>query len=305
VLKQVDGIAHHAGSFAMLARTHGQPATPTTLGKEFAVFSSRLKRQIQNIDNVQILAKFNGATGTYAADNMAYPDIDWPKQMQKFVELEGLEFNPLTTQIEPHDWIARLCNELALAGAIMTDLSRDCWQYISMGYLKQIPDTDEVSSSTMPHKVNPIAFEKAEANFGVANALLRHLSEKLPISRLQRDLSDSSSLRSLSEALGHFLVATKSLSNGLSKVTADEGAMLSDLENEWAILMEAVQTIMRKNGIADAYDQMKKFSRDKKVTKEDIHSLIEGLDIDPADKKRLMALTPATYIGLAAGLAKH
>ncbi len=291
-------------SMPMLAKTHGQPATPTTLGKELAVFYSRITMQIELIHKVTIYGKFNGATGTYAADFVAYPDIGWPRQMSLFVKNLGLDFNPLTTQIEPHDWIARLCNELSLSGTIMIDLSRDCWQYISLGYLTQRVVAGEVGSSTMPHKVNPIDFENAEANFGVANALLRHLSEKLPISRLQRDLSDSSALRSLSEALGHYLLALGSLKKGLSKVTGNEVRMRQDLKYEWAVLTEAIQTILRKNGVVDAYDQMKKLSRGKEINEKDIHELIATLDIDPEDKKRLLALTPSTYIGLAATLAQ-
>lgn len=288
----------------MLSHTHGQPASPTTFGKEIAVFAHRINTQIDNIASVPILAKFNGATGTFGADIMAYPDINWPKVMKSFIETLGLEYNPLTTQIEPHDWIARLNNEFALSGTIATDLCRDFWAYISMGYLKQTVVQGQVGSSTMPHKVNPIDFENAESNFGLAIALLRHLSEKLPISRLQRDLSDSSALRSLSTAYGHFYVALQSLQRGLSKVYADSEQMTADLENEWAVLTEAVQTIMRKNGISDAYNQMKDMSRGKSLTPEALRDFVQGLDIDDTDKQTLLNLTPASYTGLASNLAK-
>ena len=289
----------------MLSRTHGQPATPTTFGKEVAVFAHRMGTQLDNTASVPVLAKFNGATGTFGADEVAYPEIDWQDTMKVFIETLGLEYNPLTTQIESHDWIARLNNEFALSGTIATDLCRDFWQYISVGYLKQTIKSGEVGSSTMPHKVNPIDFENAEANFGIANALLRHLSEKLPISRLQRDLSDSSALRSLSTAYGHYYLALQSLAKGLSKVYADSEQMLKELDNEWALLTEAVQTIMRKNGIPDAYNQMKDLSRGKPLDKETLHAFIQGLDIDDKDKQALLDLTPQTYIGLASNLAKN
>ena len=288
----------------MLSRTHGQPASPTTFGKEVAVFARRLSTQIENIKNVPVLAKFNGATGTFGADFVAYPDIDWPTVMKSFIESLGLEYNPLTTQTEPHDWIARLNNEFALSASIATDLCRDFWAYISMGYLKQIVDPSQVGSSTMPHKVNPIDFENAESNFGLANALLRHLSEKLPISRLQRDLSDSSALRSLSTAYGHYYLALDSLELGLSKVYADSEQMIVDLKNEWSVLTEAVQTIMRKNGISDAYNQMKDLSRGNPLSKEALQGFIQSLDIDNNDKQTLLNLSPENYTGLASILAK-
>jgi len=304
VQKKLSKLSSKESESVMISRTHGQAATTTTLGKELAVFSARLSNQLGRIQEVTVLGKFNGATGTYAADLAAYPNIDWPKQMQEFVESLGLVFNPLTTQIEPHDWIARLNNEQALANTICIDLARDCWQYISDGYMTQKVINGEVGSSTMPHKVNPIDFENAEANFGVANALLNHLSAKLPISRLQRDLSDSSALRSLSEAYGHTLVAIKSLERGLSKIKGNPAKMKADLDNQWALLTEAIQTVMRKNGIDDAYNQMKSLSRGKRITKVDIHTFIKFLKIDKDDKKRLLNLTPSTYIGLAKTLSE-
>ena len=299
LLESLNVMGNKYSEFAMIARTHGQPATPTTFGKEMAVFGSRLSRQIKHIDNVEILAKFSGATGTYAADVIAYPDVNWPEVMSGFITSLGLAYNPITTQIEPHDWIARLNNELSLSATILTDLCRDMWQYISVGYVKQIAVDGEVGSSTMPHKVNPIDFENAEANFGVANALFNHLSSKLPISRLQRDLSDSSALRSLSEAYGHYLLALKSLQKGLSKIEADQTKMLDDLKDQWELLTEAIQTVMRKNGIPDAYNQMKQISRDKTITKEQLHDFIKNLEIDNNDKQRLLDLSPVKYTGLS------
>ncbi len=299
IVESLNDMGNKYSDFAMLARTHGQPATPTTFGKEMAVFGSRLTRQVKNIENVEILAKFSGATGTYAADVVAYPDVNWPDVMNDFITSLGLVYNPITTQIEPHDWIARLNNELGLSGTILTDLCRDMWQYISVGYIKQIAVTGEVGSSTMPHKINPIDFENAESNFGLANALFNHLSVKLPISRLQRDLSDSSALRSLSEAYGHFLLALKSLQKGLSKVEANPEKMLKDLNDQWELLTEAVQTVMRKNGISDAYDQMKQLSRGKQISKEVLHEFINKLAINDDDKSRLLKLTSSSYIGLA------
>ncbi len=281
----------------MMSHTHGQPATPTTLGKEVAVFERRVNMQIENIASLVIFGKCNGATGTYAADTIAYPEIDWPREMENFVESLGLVYNPLTTQIDSHDWLARLNNDLSLTGTILIGLSRDFWQYISMGYLTQKIVAGEVGSSTMPHKVNPIDFENAEANFGIANALFDHLSSKLPISRLQRDLSDSSAMRSLSEAYGHLLLALKSLQKGLTKVSGNPKKMEAELDDQWALLTEAVQTVMRKNGIVDAYDQMKSISRGKTITKDDLHKFINTLEINASEKQRLLELTPSTYIG--------
>lgn len=283
----------------MLAHTHGQPATPTTLNKELSVFTHRLSAQKLNIQLVAITAKCNGATGTMAADMIAYPAIDWQTEMQKFVTSLGLEYTATTTQIEPHDWIARLSNENALFNTISIDLCRDIWQYISMGYLKQRVVSGEVGSSTMPHKVNPIHFENAEANFGLANALFRHFAEKLPISRLQRDLSDSSVLRAQSEAYGHMLVALTSLRRGLQKIEPDAAVMSRELDAHWELLTEAVQTVMRKHGIADAYEQMKQLSRGQKITKESLHEAVQQLAIPDDDKQRLLALTPQTYVGNA------
>jgi adenylosuccinate lyase len=303
VTNRLKDLSQSEKNSVMLARTHGQSATPTTMGKEFAVYYNRTILQLNYIKNVNILAKFSGATGTYAADLIAFPNIDWQNEMKQFVESFGLEFNPVTTQIEPHDWLARLCNEMRLEATILIGLARDCWQYISAGYLAQTVKVDEVGSSTMPHKVNPIDFENAEANLGLACALLSHMSDKLPISRLQRDLSDSSVMRAISEAFGHYLLAVKSLEKGLLKVSGNTDAMSADIVNEWALLTEAIQTIMRKNGIADAYEQMKQISRGKQISEIEIKQFIDGLDIDDDDKNRLRELTPTSYIGLAPQLA--
>lgn len=297
VLNKLNDLANESRSMAMVARTHGQLASPTTFGKEVAVFVHRLKRQIDHIQHQKIYAKFSGATGTLAADKIAYPEIDWNKTMAEFIEQFGIMYNPVTTQIEPHDWIARLSNELALANTILIDLCRDFWQYISLGYINQKTIDNEVGSSTMPHKVNPIDFENAEANFGISNALLRHFAEKLPISRMQRDLSDSSVMRAHSEAYGHMLIALKSIKAGLAKIAPNPDAMSADLRDRWELLTEPIQTVMRKNGISDAYDQMKALSRGKSITAEDLHSFISALAISDEDKSVLLNLTPESYIG--------
>ena len=297
--------AHDYADIPMLAKTHGQPATPTTLGKEMAVFVERLSTVVQEIAGVAIRGKFNGASGTYGADVFAYPELNWTALSDDFVR--GLGFVPsnATTQIEPHDYMARYFNELALANTIMTDLARDMWAYISNGVFKQGVTKGEVGSSTMPHKVNPIDFENAEANFGLANALAVHLSGKLPISRLQRDLTDSSSQRSIGEVLGHTLVAQKSLLKGLGKVSPNQEAITLDLNGEWSILAEPLQTIMRKHKVSGAYDIIKEASRGQAFTEETYKNIVNGLDIPEDDKERLLALTPDTYIGLASQIAKN
>ncbi|MCA9346737.1 adenylosuccinate lyase [Candidatus Saccharibacteria bacterium] len=286
-------------SIPMLARTHGQPASPTTVGKEFMVFSSRLSRQLERLKSTPIQAKFSGATGTYAADIIAYPEIDWPTVMKDFITGLGLEYSDITTQIEPHDWIVDISNTLSHINSILIDCSRDIWEYISLGYLKLKIVDKEVGSSTMPHKVNPIDFENAEANLGLANALFNHYAYKLPISRLQRDLSDSSVMRTFSESFGHMTVALKSLQYGLNKIVPDKIRIADDLDDHWELLTEAVQTVMRKNGIDNAYEQMKDFSRGKEITKENLQEFINNLDIDDDDKQRLLELTPASYIGFS------
>jgi adenylosuccinate lyase len=296
-----------AGLYAevpMLAHTHGQPAVPTTLGKEMAVFAKRLEASTRNLGSVTICGKFNGASGNFNADMIAYPDVNWPVIMEYFVNTLGFEFNGVTTQIEPHDWIVRFGNELTLSNSILTDLSRDMWAYISMKYLTQKVVKEDDGSSAMPQKVNPINFEKGESNCDSANNILQGLARKLPISRLQRDLSDSSSLRTIGNAFGHSVVAHREILKGLGKVYANELKMAEDLNEEWAILTEPVQTVMRKHGIAEAYDLMKEFARGKTVTRESYIELIEAIDgIAGEDHERLLNLTPENYLGDAANIA--
>jgi adenylosuccinate lyase len=303
VSAQLNTAANEYAAIPMLARTHGQPATPTTLGKEIRVFQQRLERGISRLEQVTMLAKFNGATGNYNALAIVYPEIDWPVTTAKLVEAFGFSQNELTTQIESHDWLAAYCSELALINTILTDLSRDIWLYISFGYFSQELKKDEVGSSTMPHKINPINFENAEANFGVSSALLTYLASKLPISRLQRDLSDSASLRSLSEAFGHCYIGLQSLLTGLSKIKADPQIIATDLEAEWSVLAEAVQTIMRRYGTENAYDKIKQATRGKALDHDSYITLVESLDLPATDKQFLLNLTPQTYVGYASRLA--
>src|SRR5262245_49101051 len=278
----------------MLSRTHGQAATPTTLGKEMANFAHRLERARSRIAAVTAMGKINGAVGNYNAHLMAYPDFDWERFCRRFVERLGLEFNAYTTQIEPHDWLAELLDAYARANSILLDLDRDLWGYISLGYFRQKVKAGEVGSSTMPHKVNPIDFENSEGNIGIANALLRHLSEKLPVSRWQRDLSDSTAQRNLGTALGHTLLAYAACLRGIGNLDAN-----------WEVLTEAVQQVMRRHGIADAYDKLKEISRGKRLDGRQLAAFVKSLPIPPEAKKRLLALTPAKYTGLAAELAKR
>jgi adenylosuccinate lyase len=289
----------------MLSRTHGQPASPTTLGKEIANVVARLKRARARIEAVPLLAKMNGATGNYHAHTVAYPKFDWEKFCARFVEGQGLQFNPYTTQIEPHDCIAELFDAYAAANIILLDLDRDVWGYISLGYFRQRLKKGEVGSSTMPHKVNPIDFENSEGNIGVANALLRHLADKLPVSRWQRDLSDSTALRNTGNALGHTLLAYGALLRGLGKLEADPRRMAEDLDANWEVLTEAVQQVMRRHGVAGAYEKLKALSRGQRLDRKQLAAFIRTLPIPAAEKQRLAALTPATYTGLAARLAKR
>jgi len=289
----------------MLSRTHGQAATPTTLGKEIANFAHRLARARDRIAAVAVLGKINGAVGNYNAHVMAYPDFDWEKFCRRFVEKLGLEFNAYTTQIEPHDWLAELLDAYARANSVLLDLDRDLWGYISLGYFKQKVKAGEVGSSTMPHKVNPIDFENSEGNIGIANALLRHLAEKLPVSRWQRDLSDSTAQRNVGTALGHTLLAYAACLRGLAKLEADPARLAADLESNWEVLAEAVQQVMRRHGVPDAYDKLKAISRGRRLERRELADFVKKLPIPPEAKKRLLALTPATYTGLAAELAKR
>jgi len=298
-------LARRHAAVPMLARTHGQPATPTTLGKEMANFAHRLARAKERIAAVPILGKMNGAVGNYNAHVVAYPDFDWERFGRRFVEGLGLEFNAYTTQIEPHDWLAELLDAYARANTVLLDLDRDVWGYISLGYFAQKVKAGEVGSSTMPHKVNPIDFENSEGNIGLANALLRHLADKLPVSRWQRDLSDSTASRNIGTALGHTLLAYAAAERGLAKLEVDSGRLAADLEANWEVLAEAVQQVMRRHGIADAYDQLKALTRGKRLERGALAEFVRALPIPPEAKRRLLALTPARYTGLAAELARR
>ena len=304
LLAAVRALAHKHAGMPMLSRTHGQPASPTTLGKEMANFAARLARARTRIARVAILGKINGAVGNYNAHIAAYPGVDWPRFSRRFVERLGLEFNPYTTQIEPHDWIAELFDAYAGANTVLLDLDRDLWGYISLGYFRQRLKSGEVGSSTMPHKVNPIDFENSEGNAGVANALLRHLADKLPVSRWQRDLSDSTALRNAGAALGHTLLAYASCLRGLAKLEADRSRLAEDLEANWEVLGEAVQQVMRRHGVPEAYEKLKALTRGKRLGRRELAAFVKTLPIPPEARKRLLALTPGTYTGLASKLAK-
>ncbi|MEO1643952.1 MAG: adenylosuccinate lyase [Chloroflexota bacterium] len=287
----------------MLSRTHGQPASPTTLGKELAVFVHRWQRQLRQLDNQEFLGKFNGAVGAFNAHVAAYPDADWETIARVFVESFGLTYNPLTTQIETHDALAETFHAMMRFNTITLDFCRDMWTYISMGYFKQQAVEGEVGSSTMPHKVNPIDFENAEANVGISNSIMGHLAEKLSVSRLQRDLSDSSALRNIGVGIAHSYIALQSTLKGMSKVAADETKLRADLDDAWEVLAEPIQTVLRKAGYDKPYEMLKELTRGARITAEDIQAFVDGLDKLPAeDKARLQALTPATYIGIASEL---
>jgi len=304
----IQGIRMLAERFAeqpMLARTHGQPASPTTLGKELAVFVGRLSRQRRQIEGIQILGKLNGAVGNYNAHFAAWPDVDWEGLCRAFVESLGLAWNPCTTQIESHDWIAELCDALARFNRVGIDFARDVWGYVSLGYFRQRVVAGEVGSSTMPHKVNPIDFENAEGNLGIANALLQHLSEKLPISRWQRDLTDSTVLRNVGAAAGHCLLSYQSLRLGLGKLEVDRARLEADLDATWEVLAEAIQTVLRKHGVADAYELLKGLTRGQRVDRESLLAFVDGLPLPEEEKRRLRALSPATYVGNAAAQARR
>jgi adenylosuccinate lyase len=305
VVAVLDAMSRSLADTPMLARTHGQPASPTTMGKELANISWRLKRQLQQLRAVEPLAKMNGAVGNYNAHRITYPEVDWPGLSRRFVESLGLAWNPYTTQIEPHDWIAEYCHCLLRCNVILLDLARDLWGYIAIGYFRQRKVEGEVGSSTMPHKVNPIDFENAEGNLGIANALLAHFAEKLPISRWQRDLSDSTVLRNLGVAIGHGTLAVQSLLMGLRKLEADDGRMRADLDNSWELLGEAVQTVMRRYGHGDAYEQLKNLTRGKTITRETLAQFLRAVELPTAERDRLLALTPLDYTGDAATLARQ
>ena len=296
-------LAYDYAALPMLSRTHGQSASPSTLGKEIANVLVRLERQRKQLTALPILGKINGAVGNYNAHLIAYPNVDWPALSQAFVERLELDYNPHTTQIEPHDGIAEYSDVMRRINTILIDLARDMWGYISLGYFRQQLKSGEVGSSTMPHKVNPIDFENAEGNLGLANALLGHFAEKLPISRWQRDLTDSTVLRSLGSAFGYTLVALESLGRGLGKLTVDAERIKADLDANWEVLAEAVQTVMRRHGLAHPYEQLKALTRGQGITADSMRSFIESLELPAAAKQRLLQLTPHAYTGLATQLS--
>jgi len=304
VIAALSALAETHAELAMLSRTHGQPATPTTLGKELANVVVRLARARTWLAGVEILGKLNGAVGNYNAHVAAYPDVDWEAVSRAFVESLGLAWNRFTTQIEPHDWIAEYADAAARVNTIGIDFARDVWGYVSLGYFRQRTIEGEVGSSTMPHKVNPIDFENAEGNFGVANALLRHLSEKLPISRWQRDLTDSTVLRNVGSAAAYTSLGWQSLARGLPKLAADEATIAADLAAATEVLAEAVQTVMRRYGVPEPYEKLKALTRGRAITPADLARFVDGLSIPEEAKARLRALTPASYTGRAAALAR-
>jgi adenylosuccinate lyase len=301
---QLVAMAIEFSDVAMLARTHGQTASPTTVGKEMANVAHRLQRQLTSITAVPLLGKINGAVGNYNAHFSAYPDLDWPAISQAFVEQLGLEFNPYTTQIEPHDYMAELFDGLARSNTILIDFARDIWGYISLGYFKQKTIAGEVGSSTMPHKVNPIDFENAEGNMGIANALYGHLSAKLPVSRWQRDLTDSTVLRNMGVGLGYSMIAYASLDKGISKLQLNQARLAADLDSAWEVLAEPIQTVMRRYSIEEPYEKLKALTRGKVMDQATIQAFIDTLDIPEEAKTALKAMTPASYIGNAAQQAK-
>ena len=288
----------------MLAHTHGQPASPTTVGKEFANVVYRLQRQIEQIKSVPLMGKLNGAVGNYNAHLSAYPDLDWPKISKNFIESLGLEQNPYTIQIEPHDYMAELFDAFSRFNNILMDFNRDIWTYISMGFFKQRTIKGEVGSSTMPHKVNPIDFENSEGNIGIANAIFSHLSAKLPISRMQRDLTDSTVLRNLGVSFAHCMIAYQSTLRGISKLEVNADALNKTLDNNWEVLAEPIQTVMRRYGIEKPYEKLKELSRGHKLTEADVKAFINTLEIPQEAKDQLISLTPMTYIGNAVEQAK-
>ncbi|MGC4027950.1 MAG: adenylosuccinate lyase [Steroidobacteraceae bacterium] len=302
---QIEALADANADLPMLSRTHGQTASPTTLGKEFRNIAARLRRAQHRLQRVAILGKWNGAVGNFNAHQQALPEVDWLAVSERFVVRCGLEWNAHTTQIEPHDWIGEYCDALAALNVVALDMCRDIWGYVSLGYLRQRPVAGEVGSSTMPHKINPIDFENAEGNLGVANALLRHFSEKLPVSRWQRDLTDSTVLRNLGVALGHCLIAWRAASRGLGKIAPDPQRLATDLDGAWEVLGEAVQTVLRAAGVPNGYELLKDFTRGKALDRALLADFIASLPLPVSARQRLMALTPATYIGLAPELARR
>jgi adenylosuccinate lyase len=305
LVQPLRAMAHAHAEDAMMSRTHGQPATPTTLGKEVAVFVHRLRQAGAGFARVPVRGKVNGAVGNFNAHVAAAPEVDWPVLARRLVESLGLEWNPYTTQIEPHDWMAEYFDALARCNTVLLDLCRDFWGYISLGYFRQKVVAGEVGSSTMPHKVNPIDFENAEGNLGVANALLRFLSEKLPVSRWQRDLTDSTVQRNIGVALAHADVAVQSVARGLARLEVDRERLATDLDQNWELLAEPIQTVMRRHGVPQAYEQLKALTRGRRVDAAAVDAFVAGLPIPEPEKLRLRALTPAGYVGIAASLARE
>lgn len=303
-LQKVSDLAYELRDRAILAHTHGQPASPTTMGKELAVFVYRWQRQLKQLEAQEYLGKFNGAVGAFNAHLAAYPDADWEDISRSFIESFGLTYNPLTTQIESHDWMAECFHSLIRFNNILLDFCRDCWAYISMGYFKQRTIAGEVGSSTMPHKVNPIDFENAEANLGISNAMLEHLANKLTISRLQRDLSDSSALRNMGVGIAHSLIALQSALKGLGKLAINPSVIEANLNNAWEVLAEPIQTVLRKAGYPNPYEKLKELTRGQAISAEAIRAFVESLPIEQADKERLQAMRPETYTGLASKLVE-
>jgi len=302
--EQLRTLAHRHSATPMLARTHGQAASPTTLGKEMANFVARLRRAQERFARVEILGKLNGAVGNFNAHVAAFPQVPWPALAREFVESLQLKWNGYTTQIEPHDWIAEYCDAVAGLDTVLIDAARDFWGYISLGYFRQRSLAGEVGSSTMPHKVNPIDFENAEGNLGLANALLRHFADKLPVSRWQRDLTDSTVLRNVGVALAHSVLAIQGVKRGLARLEVDPARLAADLASAWEVLAEPVQTVMRAYGVPDGYERLKAFTRGQPVDRERLHAFIGSLELPAAARQRLLGLTPESYIGLAADLAR-
>jgi adenylosuccinate lyase len=304
-IEEIVALAHRTAKLPMLSRTHGQPASPTTLGKEMANFAYRLRRARQKLAQVEILGKINGAVGNYNAHVIAFPEVDWETLARRFVEGLGLTWNRYTTQIEPHDFLAEWFDALSRLNTVLLAFNRDVWGYIALGYFKQKAIAQEVGSSAMPHKVNPIDFENSEGNLGIANALARHLAEKLPVSRWQRDLSDSTVLRNLGVAIAHTRIAWHSTLKGLAKLEVDEARLGEDLDANWEVLAEAVQTVMRRYGIAQPYEKLKELTRGRRVDAASLRAFVKALAIPEEAKERLLALTPRTYTGLAHRLAEE
>ena len=305
LIGRIRDLAVDTAELPMPSHTHGQPASPTTLGKELAVFAARLARQADGVGGVRLLGKFNGAVGTFGAHHAAYPEVDWVAVSRRFVEGMGLEWNPLTTQIESHDAMAEVFHGMVRFNSVLLDFCRDVWEYISRSYLRQRPVAGEVGSSTMPHKVNPIDFENAEANLGISSALLEHLASKLMVSRMQRDLSDSSAIRNMGVAVGHSGLALTAAAKGLGKVSPAPEVMAAELDGQWEVLAEPIQTVMRRYGSPEPYERLKELTRGQKVTEADVAAFIKGLDLPEEAAARLAALTPAGYTGLAARLVRE